>query len=163
MKNKLLTLAGVLVLLAVLGKFYAGPAIAQTVRAALVQDRDNPARQAFSVTQTVEPMGGAASYGYFPAVPAGKRRLINAVYVSIFGSGSSCSVLVGTATPAAGNTFEVIIPALPVPPDGSLTTGSLTPAQIVLDPGDSGYLKATCGLPIGPLFFTLTGYDIDVP
>ncbi len=46
MKHRLLTMAGGLVLFAVLGKFVAVPAIAQ-VRAALVRDIDNPARNAF--------------------------------------------------------------------------------------------------------------------
>ena len=42
MKSNLLTLAGTLALVAVLGKFYAIPAVAQVTRAALVQDRDSP-------------------------------------------------------------------------------------------------------------------------
>lgn len=43
MKQKMLAMAGVLALLAVLGRFYAQPVLAQ-VRAALVSDVDNPAR-----------------------------------------------------------------------------------------------------------------------
>ncbi len=46
MKNRLLILAGVLALLAVVGKFYAVPLYAQ-VRAAIVQDRDSQARNPY--------------------------------------------------------------------------------------------------------------------
>jgi hypothetical protein len=44
MKHKLLTFAGALALLAVLGKFYAVPAIAQAVRAAVVKNIDEKGR-----------------------------------------------------------------------------------------------------------------------
>ncbi|MBZ5624982.1 MAG: hypothetical protein LAQ69_40715 [Acidobacteriia bacterium] len=47
MKNRLLTFAGGLALLAVLGKFYAVPAIAQAVRAALVKNIDERGRIPF--------------------------------------------------------------------------------------------------------------------
>jgi hypothetical protein len=75
MKNKLLTLAGALALVAVLGKFYAVPVLAQ-VRAALVQDRDSKARSYYQTSNL--------SCGYavsicsidLPVVPAGKRLII---------------------------------------------------------------------------------------
>jgi hypothetical protein len=72
MKNRLITLAGGLVLLAVAGKF-ATPAIAQAVRAALVRDIDNPARNAVQFEL----------YGYYGStdyiVPAGKTLVIEDV------------------------------------------------------------------------------------
>ena len=52
MKNKLLTLAAALVLLAVVGKFYAKPVMAQ-IRATLTQDVDQPARAPFQASVTV--------------------------------------------------------------------------------------------------------------
>jgi hypothetical protein len=75
MKNRLITLAGALALAAVLGKFYAVPAFGQ-VRAALMQDRDNKARNYYQTTNL--------SCGYalnlcstdLPVVPAGKRLVI---------------------------------------------------------------------------------------
>jgi hypothetical protein len=79
MKNTLLTLAGALALAAILGKFYALPALAQATRAALVQDRDNPARSAFSVKVPVDETLNAA----FPAVPAGKRMIITNMYFNV--------------------------------------------------------------------------------
>jgi len=86
MKNKLLTLAAGLTLLAVVGKFYAQPVMAQ-VRAALVQDVDQPARAPFQVTVTVNPV---ANFNYTQvAIPAGKRLVID--YVSISGAAFSNS------------------------------------------------------------------------
>ena len=73
MKNRLMTLAGGLVLLAVAGKFAATPAIAQAVRAALVRDVDNPARNAVQF----ELYGYDGSSDYF--VPAGKTLVIEDV------------------------------------------------------------------------------------
>ena len=77
MKKKLLTFAGVLALLAVLGKFYAQPLMAQ-VRAALVQDRDNVGRNLY---QQVNSCNGVVNPCVinFPAVPAGQRVVITQV------------------------------------------------------------------------------------
>ena len=76
MKHRLMTMAGGLVLLAVLGKFVAVPAIAQAARAALVRDVDNPARNAIQVEL----------YGYYGSsdytVPAGKTLVIEDVAFS---------------------------------------------------------------------------------
>ena len=52
MKNRLMTFAGALALLAVLGKFYAPPLMAQ-VKATFIQDVDQAARQPFQVTVPV--------------------------------------------------------------------------------------------------------------
>ncbi len=73
MKSRLVTVAAGLVLLAVAGKFVAVPAIAQAVRAALVRDIDNPARNAVQFQL----------YGYYGStdyiVPAGKTLVIEDV------------------------------------------------------------------------------------
>ena len=71
MKNKLLTMAGTLVLLAGLGHYFAKPLLAQ-VRAALVRDSDNPALQPvmFAIGDNPQTF----------RVPAGKRLVIE--YVS---------------------------------------------------------------------------------
>lgn len=80
MKNKLLSLAGALVLLAVLGKFYAKPVLAQ-VRAALVQDVDQPARAPFQVTVPIN----INNFTFSPVtIPAGKRLVVD--YVSLSGA-----------------------------------------------------------------------------
>jgi hypothetical protein len=74
MKNRLITLAGALALVAVLGKFYAVPAFAQ-VRAALVQDRDNKARNSYRTNVSCGYAAGLCATD-LPPVPAGKRLVI---------------------------------------------------------------------------------------
>jgi hypothetical protein len=78
MKNKLLTFAGALCLLAVVGKFYAPPLMAQ-VRAALVQDVDQPARAPFQATVQLN----FTNFTFTPVtIPAGKRLVVDFVSVS---------------------------------------------------------------------------------
>ena len=78
MKNRMLTLAGTLALLAVLGKFYARPVLAQ-VRAALVQDVDQPARAPF---QVVVPINVTNFTSTPVSIPSGKRLVIEFVNMS---------------------------------------------------------------------------------
>src|SRR4051794_5555369 len=78
MKNRLLTLAGALALAAVLGKFYAVPALAQ-VRAALVQDRDNPARSYYQTLNLSCGYAATICATDLAVVPAGKRLVIKSV------------------------------------------------------------------------------------
>jgi hypothetical protein len=78
MKNKLLTLAGVLALLGVLGKFYARPVMAQ-VRAALVQDIDQPARAPFQASVQLT-FGGTVQVPV--SIPSGERLVVESVNVS---------------------------------------------------------------------------------
>jgi hypothetical protein len=97
MKNRLVTLAGALALMVVLGKFYATPLMAQ-VRAAIVQDRDSEARnhyQAFLNCSTTT----ASCENIFPAVPVGKRLIITNVSIGV------------SAAPASGiSLFELLVP-----------------------------------------------------
>jgi len=75
LKNKLLTLAGALALAAVLGHFYAKPLMAQ-VRAALVQDVDQPARAPFQATVNLT----LNNFNFTPVtIPPGKRLVIDQV------------------------------------------------------------------------------------
>jgi len=84
MKNRLLTLAGALALLAVMGKFYAVPVYAQ-VKAALVQNRDEKARNPYQARINVLGTAGASTTT-FAFVPAGKRLVIEHVSVLIRGA-----------------------------------------------------------------------------
>ena len=78
MKNRLLTFAGALALLAVLGKFYAPPLMAQ-VRAALVQNVDEPARAPFQVTVPIN----IDNFTYTPVtIPAGQRLVVDFISMS---------------------------------------------------------------------------------
>jgi hypothetical protein len=83
MKNRLLTLAGALALLAVLGRFYAVPVYAQ-VKAALVQNRDEKARNPYQARNNSLGTAGASRTA-FAFVPAGKRLVIEHVRVLIRG------------------------------------------------------------------------------
>jgi len=157
MKNKLFTLAGALALLVILGKFYAGPAIAQTVRAALVQDRDNPARQPFSYLQVFNPPN--TNNFSLPAVPAGKRRIINGLYIAM-SSFTPCSAHLGVG-PLGAATFSAEWPAPMVPLLGPAL--SISPIQIVMNPGDSSDLQVFCNPAPSQTVVSLTGYDIDIP
>lgn len=82
MKSKLLTLAGMLALIAVAGKYYEVPLMAQ-VRAALVSDVDNPARNSVRLNLDVaQPQGIGSAIICFETgytVPAGKRLVIDDV------------------------------------------------------------------------------------
>ncbi len=77
MRQKLLTIAGVLALLAVLGKYYAQPVLAQ-VRAALVQDVENPAHfpVRFSGNLSIGPGGAVSENSVGTAIPLGKRLVL---------------------------------------------------------------------------------------
>jgi hypothetical protein len=83
MKSRLMTVAGALALLAVIGKFYAAPVIAQTIRAALVKNIDERGRNPYVVESSCQPIGSASSgfclaQGY-PVVPAGMRLVVENV------------------------------------------------------------------------------------
>ncbi len=94
MKNKLLTLAAALALLAVLGKFYAAPAIAQAVRAALIRDSDNGALQPVNFKLSVNQTSAAQFVDVDgPTVPAGKRLVVEDI--SVFGLTPTGTVLTG--------------------------------------------------------------------
>lgn len=101
MKNKLLTLAAALLVLAIVGKFYAKPVMAQ-VRAALTQDVDQPARAPFQASITVNVNNFTSSS---VTIPAGKRLVID--YISLNGaaqtSGAYIQPIVVVTSGVAGN------------------------------------------------------------
>ena len=101
MKNKLLTMAAALVLIAVVGKFYAQPVMAQ-VRAALVQDVDQPARAPFQVTVPIN----INNFNFTPVtIPTGKRLVID--YISMSGAaqtaGTDVQPIIIFSSSVAGN------------------------------------------------------------
>jgi hypothetical protein len=101
MKNKLLTLAGALALMAVLGRFYAKPVMAQ-VRAALVQDVDQPARAPFQATVPIN----INNFTFTPVtIPAGKRLVVD--FISLSGAaqttGSYVQPIIILSSSVAGN------------------------------------------------------------
>lgn len=118
MKNRLLTLAGALLLLAVLGKFYAKPVLAQ-VRAALVQDVDQPARAPFQVAVPIN----INNFTFTPvSIPTGKRLVID--YISTDG-----------AAQTAGSYIQPIIILSSVVAGGSAAMYYIAPSQSTTAPG----------------------------
>ena len=106
MKNKLFTLAAVLTLAAVGGGFYAAPALADVIKAALVLSVDEPGRHPYVFTH--ESSGTDYLYASAP-VPAGKRLVVQQISAS-----SSTGVVflvnfgVGTSTTARYATFPLV-------------------------------------------------------
>lgn len=165
MKNRLLTFAGALAVAALLGKFYAIPALAQAVRAALVQDRDAPARQPYLSTPqftTFIPTSGNFSGAFrgftnAPDVPAGKRRVINGVSAVINGGGV-CSVTT-TWGGGANTTFQTSL----FPGNGNSSAAGIAGVQLVQNPGEVVQVSVACPLQATFAQISLTGYDIDIP
>ena len=115
MKNKLLTLAGALVLLVVMGRFYAQPLLAQ-VRAALVESIDEPGRQPYQQTVLFNQTDTTCNFGafcdvQFNPVPAGFRLVI-----------THASAFFGIAVGGAGQHVSLAID------DNSFGTTLLLPA-----------------------------------
>jgi hypothetical protein len=83
MKSRFFSLAGALTLLAVLGKFYAQPLMAQ-VRAALIKNIDEKGRNPYiqHVFSSCSGTSGLCDLTY-PVVPAGKRLVIERVSANI--------------------------------------------------------------------------------
>ena len=106
MKNKLLAFAGMLALVAVLGKFYATPLMAQ-VRAALVQDVDQPARAPFQAVVSIT----STTTGYIAVpIPSGKRLVIDQVTANGYAqttSGPWIQPIILLNSSVAGNTGAI--------------------------------------------------------
>ena len=109
MKNNLWTLAGALALLAMLGHFYAKPLLAQ-VRAALVQNIDEPGRHPYQATVILD--SAVNPFPFFPDVPVGQRLVIE-------------QIMVQAASPNYG-AFRLIV-GFNVVFEGDLSTGLRSP------------------------------------
>lgn len=84
MQKKLFTVAAALMVVAVIGKYYAVPVMAQAVRAALTQDVDQPARAPFQASVTVN----VSNFTFTSVpIPAGKRLVID--YITMNGAAQS--------------------------------------------------------------------------
>jgi hypothetical protein len=76
MKNRFLSMAGLLLLLAVAGKYYAIPLIAHTVRAAVIKNIDERGRVPFS-QDVVSSCNSFNCVSSFATAPAGRRLVMN--------------------------------------------------------------------------------------
>ena len=172
MKSRLVPLAGALLLVLVLGHFYAKPLVAQ-VRAALIQDVDNAARHPY--TQQV--IGVCSTVGCsigFPAVPSGKRLVIEQVNVVV--SPASPSTLVGVALLSSDSEPKAVLQGsflfpftltLPVGPSNTRNSfvGNL-PVVAYYEAGSFPSVQvyySTIGSPNDSSNVTISGHLIDLP
>jgi hypothetical protein len=162
MKNRLSTLAGALALLAVFGKFYAVPLVAQ-VRAAIVQDRDSKARNIYQSVQNCFNVTSPCQVT-FGAVPAGKRLIVEQV-----------SALVTLPTAAAGTIADIelrgasvfqFLPIVAAPGNFGGQVQYIT-NQTVLAAYDAGQVPEVDTFVASGATFTvvvsISGYMIDIP
>jgi hypothetical protein len=162
MKNRLWTLAGVLALLAVLGKFYAAPLVAQ-VRATLVQDRDSRARNLYQAVNNCFNVTSPCQIT-FAAVPAGKRLIIEQVSAIV-----TLPTVAGDALDAVelrGASVFQFLPLVPAPGNFGGQVQYVT-NQTVLAAYDAGQVpEVDTFVASGSTFTTLasiSGYMIDIP
>jgi len=174
-KNKLLTFAGALALLALLGHFYAKPLLASV--AALVRDVDNGALQPVNFRiQVYESSADASATVEGPTVPAGKRLVVEDV--SVFGFIPSSTALTGVWLVNHGGTANYLLVnpetgERSVSTDGSSSQyGYNRTVKIYYDPGDVIEIQIfrdslTPGTPIPTSTFLVNvyvhGYYVNVP
>src|SRR5215813_9628278 len=79
MKNRLITLAAALGLIAVIGRYYALPVVAQTIRAALLANVDEEGRVPYRASIFLS-CTNVDCIGQFPIVPTGKRLVVKHVF-----------------------------------------------------------------------------------
>jgi len=163
MKNKIVTLAGGLLLLAILGRFYAAPAIAQAVKAALVQYRDSPPRQAFTIKSTFTPsLIHKIQPITFPSVPAGKRMMITSVTGTVaVGVATTATYLMVIETSNGHESRQLL--SLTSPSQEAGIYSGVTPLHLPMNPGDSGTVAFDSTQAFTSATAVFTGYTIDVP
>jgi hypothetical protein len=152
----------------VLGLWVVTPSIAQTVRAALIRDVDNPALQPveIAITVIVPPGGSTASLNGSP-VPAGKRLVIETV--SVFGYSTDPERI--TAIWLTKNTISSYVSLDPQTTEGKLFGPSFPGLFLVaynrnvryyLNPGEAPRIEVWVGGPSGQKFANvfLHGYYV---
>jgi hypothetical protein len=167
MRNRVWTAAGVLVLLAVVGKFYTEPLWAQ-VRAAFVKNIDERGRIPFQAT-------GSCSGGpgidvcdvIFSAVPAGKRLVIEHVNVDV--DSHLFGILPGLVLfQRVSGGATAVLPVFQRFTSDTLASisdyGSNEAVEIFVEVGESPKLHATGSLGFGVVVnvATISGYLVDL-
>lgn len=165
MKNKLLTLVAILAVIGLLGKFYAVPAVAQAVEAALVQYRDSPPRQPFTIRGTFAPSPIEKIQPIsFPAVPAGKRMIVTSVAGTVNIVLPSTEMCIMAMTTNTGfESYQLLPLTSNFASKGVNTYSGTTALHLPLDPGDTGTVGFTSVQPFQSATVIFTGYFIDVP
>jgi hypothetical protein len=160
MRNRLLTLAGAFALLAVLGKFYAAPVLAQ-VRAALVKNIDERGRTPFTQHLNCDNTGSTGCQAFFSAVPANKRLVIEHVNGAVQTASNLSNVAFGSAlatlqfipfqlqsTAGADNIYIANQPLL-----AYFEAGQAPFYFVIIQPGATEFINGQ---------LTITGYSVDL-
>jgi hypothetical protein len=150
MKNRLLTLAGGLAMLGVLGHFYAKPLLAQ-VRAALVSSIDEPGRIPYTAVLSPFVTAGGSTGFSAPTVPSNKRLVITFVSAAFNGANPGTTP-VYFLNFLAGQSLRGYV----LLPGGQVSQS----AQIYFNGGETPFVVST----FAPLFgaqLVLSGYLLD--
>jgi hypothetical protein len=158
MRNKLWTLAATLALLAVLGNYYAKPVLAQ-VRAALTKNIDEKGRVPYMQQVFLDCVVGSNFCDFnFPAVPAGKRLVIEHVSANIstqaaFGVNATFLIAPGGAFSLPGRTMA-----------SPQVIGVNEPVLAYFEAGESPLYRVVYNSPLNFGFMTavLSGYMVDL-
>ena len=163
MKNRTLQLAGALAFLAVVGKYYAVPAIAQ-VRAALVQNRDELARNFYSSQLACTTNTSGFCVIDYPAVPAGKRLIIQ--HVSSIQTMPAQNTITSIDLRVKGGAIGAFMSPVPAPADsaGAAYYSSNENVLVGFDAGQQPeFIVFTTSSANFTTVATISGYMIDIP
>lgn len=156
----MLQLAGILAVLAVIGKFYAAPALAQ-VRAALVQDRDQRGRNFYQEVQNCQNAVSVCVIS-FAAVPAGKRLIIE--HVSALARMTAADTIPDIELRGA-SVYQFLLPK--ATPGNFAGQFAYTTNEPVLASYDAGQTPQVDGFSTSSAPFlivaSISGYLIDIP
>jgi hypothetical protein len=157
MKNKLLTVAGALALLVLLGHFYAKPLLAQ-VRAALIQNVDEPARNPIGFSDN-----NAGSEDFWK-VPAAKRYVIEqyTAYCETPGSGQLTSASISLSTGGAHVSASTPAFVSYTISDGNIVWAASGTTRLYADPSTTITIDGI-GTSILNCSFSMSGYAISQP
>lgn len=160
MKFRMLQFAGVLAVLAVVGKFYAVPALAQ-VRATLVQDRDQRGRNIYQAQSVCFQVTNPCTIT-FPAVPAGQRLIIE--HASTINVMASATALNGVQM-RNGSVYQFLTPSA-VPGNYSGQFDFVSNDNVLLS-YDAGQIPTVVVFATTGATFTseaaISGYMIQIP
>ena len=159
-RNYVLTAAGFAVLATVVGVFSAGPAIAQLAKAALVKNVDEKGRVPWQLTLTTNSCPFPGCFITFPAVPAGKRLVIE------YGSGLVQQTSSTLSLPAFVLLNEGAFPQArlgPFVPNVSPQSAWILSATLLyyVEEGRSPQILSSSATPVSYVEATISGYLID--
>jgi hypothetical protein len=168
MKNRIWTLTGALALLAVIGKYYAMPAIAQTVRAAIVKNIDERGRNPYAVNVDCSPAVGPASSCTAQAtqVPAGMRLVVeNINLIGLFQSPNTTTTRTTLWVNTGQNRAHEVTGGIYTNPSGNQRYYALN--QNLIDYVEAGEIPSiefdvTGSVPSTVFFGTITGYLVNL-